>query len=86
MEWLPSIGDISAGALLGLAVFMIFTDRLVTRKRLEEMRADRDRALDANDKLLAANLQTTRQLEQLLEQGRATNAILAALPRGAGDT
>lgn len=79
MEWLPDLGDISAGALLALVVLMVLTDRLVTRKRLEEARSDRDKALDANEKLVLALTQTTRQTEELLEYARTANALLSSL-------
>lgn len=40
-EWLPpAAGEWTAGAILAAVVWMILTDRLVTRKRLEEAREE----------------------------------------------
>lgn len=79
------IGDISgwtAAALLSIAICrMVLTDRLVSRKRLEEAQSDRDKALAANDKLLTALNTTTRQTEELLGHARTTNALLSTLAR-----
>ena len=36
------IGSLAPGALLGVVILMILTDRLVTRRRLEDMERDRD--------------------------------------------
>ena len=36
------VGNLSAGALLALVVVMILTDRLITRKRLEDSQKETD--------------------------------------------
>jgi hypothetical protein len=48
MAGLP-IGQISAGALVGLIVLLILTGRLVTRRQLEDVQADRDHWRTAAD-------------------------------------
>lgn len=79
LDGLPILRDVGATTLVVLVVLMILTDRLVTRRRLEEARSDRDRALDANDKLTSAVTQLTRQNDEMLEHARTTNALLSAL-------
>lgn len=41
LDWLPpNAGEWTAGGILVVVIFMILTDRLVTRKRLEEAREE----------------------------------------------
>jgi len=43
------LGQISAGALVGLIVLLVLTGRLVTRRQLEDVQADRDHWRTAAD-------------------------------------
>lgn len=48
LDWLP-IGQVSAGALVALVVLLILTGRLITRRQLEDVQADRDHWRTAAD-------------------------------------
>lgn len=73
LDGLP-IGQFSAGALLAVVILMILTDRLVTRRRLLDERADKERALAALDKQVEINT------EVLLPLADVMNSVMRALP------
>jgi hypothetical protein len=79
-----------AVAVLTLVVLLIVTGRLVPRRYLADLRADRDARLaeekTRGDEWRAAataqdarNDVLTRQVEQLLETARTTNALIEGL-------
>lgn len=64
--------DVSAGAIVILAVLMIFTGRLVPRRYYEDMQAQRDTWRAASEKSDAQNA-------LLIDRADATLAILQSL-------
>lgn len=47
LSWLPQFAPLGATGLLAIAVLMIFTDRLVTRGRLNDAHDERDKWREA---------------------------------------
>ena len=71
------VGNISAGALLGLVILMILTDRLVTRKRLEDSQRETE-----NWRQVAEVSQA--QTAKLLENSELTVALLRSIKDHSG--
>ena len=94
-----SVSQVSAGValvvVLAFVVWLVLTDRLVTRRRLEDVREDRD-ARVAEAYALAAMWRQAFELERTarermsghsevaIEAARTTTAILQALPMPEG--
>jgi hypothetical protein len=77
------IGQIGAGALVSIVVLLIFTGRLVTRRQLEDVQADRDHWRTAAEgwqamatKLGMSTEALTSSVEQLTAaSGASTHAL-----------
>lgn len=83
-----------AVAVLGFVVLAIIAGKLVPRKVVEDVRADRDARLEEANKRgdewrAAAEAQDARndlqaqQIQQLLDIGRTTNALVEGLTKAA---
>lgn len=81
IEGLPlPLTDIGAGALVVLVVLMILTDRLVTRKRLEEAKAEAQQWREMYLGEVALGHKRDEQVAELVEVGRTTVRFMEALP------
>ena len=81
-----SIPDLGATALLSVVVLMILTDRLVTRRRLEDAQAERDHWRDAHDNLAQERAVEREQMGTLIdavtgltESSETTRRLLTSL-------
>jgi hypothetical protein len=83
--------DLGAAALVGLVVLMVLTGRLVTRRQLDDVRADRDARLaeiaaerdtwrEAHRVSEEARREAQDQTGELLELSRVSAHLLSALP------
>lgn len=81
----PTLG---ATGLLALVVLMILRGSLVTRRVLDDMRADKDKQIDtwkaAHETALAVQEVQRQQITALLEATRTTTQVIQAIPRAAG--
>ncbi len=88
--------DLGSAALVGLIVLMVLTGRLVTRKQLEDVRADKDAQItaliqerdtwrEAHRVSEEARREAQDQAGELLEYSRVSAHFFAALPRAAGE-
>lgn len=68
--------------LVAWVIFAILTDKLVTRKRLEEKQAEADKWHDAYDTLDKAHAQTVKQNSLLMEQSGLFLHVVRALGTG----
>ncbi|MFD7794310.1 hypothetical protein [Streptomyces sp. NPDC059759] len=84
--------DIGAVALVGLIVLMVLRGQLVTRRQLDDLRADKDAQIAAEREEKAtwreahrvseeARREAQDQAGELLEMSRTAGAFLTALPR-----
>jgi hypothetical protein len=75
------VGQVGIGGLLSLAVWLIFTGRLVPRSTVDDIRRQRDRweqaARDSED----ARAEDRAQTRQLLEVAHVMEHVLTSLPR-----
>jgi len=74
-----ALGDIGLSGIVILIVLMILTDRLVTRKRLEEAREDKEVYRAAAETQQAVNAENKESLKELLSLARATNHALTEI-------
>jgi len=65
--------DAGPVALLSVAVWMIFTGRLVTKREVDDLRADRDL-------WRTAYIESQAQKHDLMETGKVARSLLRALP------
>lgn len=88
--------DLGAVALVGLIVLMVLRGQLVTRKQLEDLRADKDlqiaALIDERNTWRAAHGESEEarreaqdQAGELLELSRVATHFFTALPRAAGE-
>ncbi|MGY4960361.1 hypothetical protein [Streptomyces sp. 900105245] len=84
--------DISAAALVGVIVLMVLTGRLVTRRQLDDLRADKDAQIaaereekqtwrEAHRVSEEARRDAQDQAGELLELSRVATHFFSALPR-----
>lgn len=73
------LGDIGLSGIVILIVLMILTDKLVTRKRLEEAREDAKVYRAAAETQQAVNAEFKDSLKELLSLGRATHHALSEI-------
>lgn len=78
----PSLGP---AALLGIAVLLVLTGAIPTRRELRDTRADRDHYREAVDTLHGAVLKQGVTLERLLEYAETANHALEGLQRAAAE-
>ncbi|MFD4786606.1 hypothetical protein ACFWN1_05890 [Streptomyces sp. NPDC058459] len=88
--------DLGAAALVGLIVLMVLTGRLVTRRQLDDVRADKDAQITAERDEKAtwreahrvseeARREAQDQAGELLELARTAGHFYKALPQAAGE-
>ena len=70
------IGQLGAGALLTLVVLLILSGRLVTRRQLQDVQADRDYWRTAHDTQQQVTLKQGMTLERLLVHAETTTHAL----------
>jgi len=75
------IGQVGIGGLLSLAVWLIFTGRLVPRSIVDDIRRQRDRWEQAARDSESARVEDRDQVRELLEVARITEHVLTSLPR-----
>lgn len=75
------VGQVGIGGLLTLAVWLIFTGRLVPRSVVDDIRRERDDWKDAARESEAARAEDRAQVRELLEVARTTEHVLTSLPR-----
>ena len=76
------LGQISAGALVAIVVLLILTGRLVTRRQLQDVQADRDYWRTAHDTQQQVTLKQGMTLERLLTLAEASEHALSAIQSG----
>jgi hypothetical protein len=69
------------GALALIAVWFVFTGRLVPGRIYAEMKADRDAWKNTAETQAARADVTARQMDRVLEQGQAIEKVLVPLQR-----
>lgn len=74
-----ALGDIGLSGIVILVVLMILTDRLVTRKRLEEQRDETKAWRTAAETKDAVNAEYKESLKELLSLARATHHALTEI-------
>lgn len=74
-----ALGDLGLSGIVILIVLMILTDRLVTRKRLEEAREDARTYRTAAETQQAVNATNTESIKELLHLARATHHALTEI-------
>lgn len=74
-----AIGDIGLSGIVILIVLMILTDRLVTRRRLEEAREDVKTYRAAAETQQAVNAAHADSLHELLSLARTSNHALTEI-------
>jgi hypothetical protein len=75
------IGQVGIGGLLSLAVWLIFTGRLVSRPVVDDIRRERDDWKRAYRESEAARAEEREQVRELLEVARVAEHVLTSLPR-----
>lgn len=73
------LGDISLATIIMIVVIMILTDRLVTRKRLEECRDDGDAWRQVALKAQEVNAEQGASIRELLSFAQATDHALRSI-------
>lgn len=73
------LGDIGLSGIVILIVLMILTDKLVTRKRLEEAREDAKVYRIAAETQQAVNAENKESLKELLSLARASHHALSEI-------
>lgn len=74
-----SIGDVGFAGLVSLAIYMIYTGRLVPRRHLDDTRQDRDswkQAYQTNEKTL---VELSHQMGQLLEYAKTSDHLIRSI-------
>lgn len=87
MDWLESFAgvnpiEITASALLALAIILILRGLLVPKAALDDARGERDAWKEAYMKSEVARSVVTAQNGELLEVAKTANHILRSLPGG----
>lgn len=81
----PAVTTGSPWVFIGVIIFAIISGRLIPRKTLEDRMRDKAEQIDqwrnAYENADKARTIQAEQLDKLLDQGRTTNVLLAALPR-----
>ena len=75
------VSVLSASALLGLAVLMLLTGRLVPRVNLMDKIREADRWREAYEKERETSSLANAQVSELLEVAKTTHAIISAMAR-----
>lgn len=74
-------GQVGIGGLLSLAVWLIFTGRLVPRSMVDDVRRERDDWKAAYRQSEAARAEEREQKRELLEVAHVAEHVLTSLPR-----
>lgn len=74
-----ALGDIGLSGIVILIILMILTDKLVTRKRLEEAREDAKAYRAAAETQQAVNATNAESLKELLNLARASQHALSEI-------
>jgi hypothetical protein len=75
------IGQVGIGGLLSLAVWLIFTGRLVPRATVDDIRRERDDWKAAARASEGARAEEREQARELLEVARIAEHVLTSLPQ-----
>lgn len=75
-----NLAQIGAGGLVTLFVLAILTGRLVPRRNLDDVVRDRDEWRAAHTISENARLEGQKQVNELLEHARTTDAFIRSLP------
>lgn len=78
LEGIP-IGGLTAPALLGLAILMLFTGKLWTNAAYQEKVAEAERWRLAYESEAKARAESDSQSKELLELGKTTHALITAV-------
>lgn len=80
-EWFAGLpaGELSTAALLGLAVWLILTGKIVPKSTHEEVRQDRNEWKQAYINEARARSEQEAQIEKLLVLADTIHAVIAAL-------
>ena len=70
--------DLGPAALVAIAVLLVLTGRLVPRRTYDDMKHDRDEWRASHRLSEQARLEQAGQLDEMLELGRTTTAIVRA--------
>jgi hypothetical protein len=76
---------LTVGGLLGLAVLLVLTGRLVPRRTLVDKIAEAERWREAYEHAEEARAEQAEQIGELVELARTTHAAIASLPRRRSD-
>lgn len=79
LESLP-VTELGAGSLVTAFVLAILWGRLVPRRTLEDVIKDRDEWREAHRISETARAEGQKQVDELLEHARTTDAFIRALP------
>jgi hypothetical protein len=81
LDGLP-VGQISAGALVGIIVLLVLVGRLVPRQQLLDSQAREERAMGLAEKWQAVATEHGMTLHQILDAVEDINEIVAAIQVG----
>lgn len=77
-----SVGTLTPAGLLAIVILLIAFGKLVPRRTLEDVITDRNEWRAAHQVSEQARVELQQQVQELLENSRATDAFLRALPIG----
>lgn len=78
LEGLPVVG-LTSPALLGIAILLLLTGRIVPRATLRDKAAEADKWREAYEKERDARSKSNSQTIELLETAKLTNRIVSAM-------
>lgn len=84
IPWPSIAADTGGWALVGVFVLLVFTGRLVPRRTVNDIIADRDDWRDASRAKDAEKAEQTKQVAELREVGETMKAVLLGLQNAAG--
>ena len=79
------IANLTPAALLLVAVYFVFSGRLVPRRTYDDMVQERDDWKAAHTISETVRREQAKQIGELLVQARATDALIRSLPRPKGE-
>lgn len=74
-----SIGDVGFAGLVSLAIYLIYTGRLVPRRHLDDTRQDRDAWRSTAETQSGTITEISHQLEKLLEYAKTSDHLIRSI-------
>ena len=74
-----NIGDVGFFGLVSLAIYLIYTGRLVPRRHLDDTRQDRDAWRSVAETQQKTNTEQSHQLEKLIEYAKTSDHLIRSI-------